>query len=55
MSHTLKPVFDKRIFWDVDFSRLDYDAKAAFVIERVFERGMWKISGNAGATTAMKR
>lgn len=39
MSHTLKPVFDKRIFWDVDFSRLDYDAKAAFVIERVFERG----------------
>ena len=35
----MKPVFDKRIFWDVDFSRLDYDAKAAFVIERVFERG----------------
>ncbi len=34
-----KPVFDKRIFWDVNFEKLDYDAKATFVIERVFERG----------------
>ncbi len=34
-----KPVFHKRIFWDVDFEKLDYDAKANFVIERVFERG----------------
>ncbi len=34
-----KPVFDKRIFWDVNFEQLDYDAKANFVIERVFERG----------------
>ncbi|SMD42242.1 hypothetical protein SAMN00777080_0782 [Aquiflexum balticum DSM 16537] len=34
-----KPVFEKRIFWDVDFEKLDYDAKANFVIERVFERG----------------
>jgi hypothetical protein len=34
-----KPVFDKRIFWDVVFEKIDYDAKAAFVIERVFERG----------------
>ena len=34
-----KPVFDKRIFWDVDFEKLDYDAKASFIIERVFERG----------------
>lgn len=33
------PVFEKRIFWDVNFEALDYDAKAAFVIERVFERG----------------
>ena len=33
------PVFNKRIFWDVDFEALDYDKKAAFVIERVFERG----------------
>ena len=34
-----KPVFHRRIFWDVNFDKLDYDAKANFVIERVFERG----------------
>lgn len=34
-----KPIFNKRIFWDVDFERIDYDAKSNFVIERVFERG----------------
>lgn len=34
-----KPIFHKRIFWDVNFENIDYDAKASFVIERVFERG----------------
>ena len=34
-----KPELARRIFWDVDFDKLDYDAKASFVIERVFERG----------------
>ena len=34
-----KPVFNKRIFWDVNFDALDYDKKSSFVIERVFERG----------------
>ena len=34
-----KPIFEKRIFWDVDFNKLDYDGKASFIIERVFERG----------------
>ncbi len=34
-----KPELSRRIFWDVDFDKLDYDAKASFVIERVFERG----------------
>ena len=34
-----KPIFEKRIFWDVNFELIDYDAKANFVIERVFERG----------------
>ena len=34
-----KPIFHKRIFWDVVFENIDYDAKANFVIERVFERG----------------
>lgn len=34
-----KPIFNKRIFWDVNFDKIDYDVKANFVIERVFERG----------------
>lgn len=34
-----QPIFAKRIFWDVNFESIDYDAKAMFVIERVFERG----------------
>ncbi|MEI8278423.1 MAG: hypothetical protein WCG87_01595 [Bacteroidota bacterium] len=33
------PILNKRIFWDVDFNTLDYDNKASFIIERVFERG----------------
>ena len=39
MSAKLKPIFHKRIFWDVNFDNLDYDNKANFIIERVFERG----------------
>lgn len=39
MSDKPKPIFNKRIFWDVDFENIDYDTKARFVIERVFERG----------------
>lgn len=39
MNSKRKPVFQKRIFWDVDFMQIDYDAKANFVIVRVFERG----------------
>jgi len=39
MPDKTKPIFDKRIFWDVVFENIDYDAKANFVIERVFERG----------------
>jgi len=35
----VQPVFDRRIFWDVDYDRMDLDAKWRFVIERVFERG----------------
>ena len=34
-----QPLFDKRIFWDVDFEKLDYQGKASFIIERVFDRG----------------
>ncbi len=39
MAEKAKPVFNKRIFWDVVFENIDYDTKANFVIERVFERG----------------
>lgn len=39
MKGKIPPVFNKRIFWDVAFEKIDYDAKAVFVIERVFERG----------------
>jgi len=35
----MKPVFERRIFWDVDYDKLDIDEKANFVIARVFERG----------------
>lgn len=34
-----KPIFHRRIFWDVNFDALDYDKRSRFVIERVFERG----------------
>src|SRR5258708_5976986 len=34
-----KPLLNKRIFWDVDPEKIDFHAKANFVIERVFERG----------------
>ena len=39
MTGKAKPIFNKRIFWDVVFENIDYHAKANFVIERVFERG----------------
>ncbi|MDE3183450.1 MAG: hypothetical protein KGM16_08530 [Bacteroidota bacterium] len=39
MADKLKPIFNNRIFWDVDFEKINYDTKANFVIERVFERG----------------
>ena len=39
MEEKAKPIFEKRIFWDVNFGTLDYDAKANFIIERVFDRG----------------
>ncbi len=39
MQKNHKPLLDKRIFWDVNFEFLDYDIKANFIIERVFNRG----------------
>ena len=39
MTDKPKPIFNKRIFWDVVFENINYDSRANFVIERVFERG----------------
>ncbi len=39
MADRTDPVFDKRIFWDVDTDNIDYDKYFRYVIERVFERG----------------
>ena len=39
MNKKAEPKFGIRIFWDVNFEQIDYDAKANFVIGRVFERG----------------
>ena len=39
MQRSDKPIFNRRIFWDVNFDDLDYDSKVRFIIERVFERG----------------
>ena len=34
-----KPILHKRIFWDTDFDKIDYDKSFRSVIERVYERG----------------
>ena len=39
MQKPAKPYDNKRIFWDVDCEKLDFEKKASFIIERVFERG----------------
>jgi hypothetical protein len=39
MNIAIKPYDNKRIFWDVDAEKLDFEKKASFIIERVFERG----------------
>lgn len=33
------PIFNKSLFWDINFEDIDYEANSIFVIERVFERG----------------
>jgi hypothetical protein len=39
MPHKEHPVFNRRIFWDVDYDKLNYDDSAPFIVRRVFERG----------------
>ena len=39
MQKPSKPYDNKRILWDVDSEKLDFEKRASFIIERVFERG----------------
>lgn len=34
----LKDQLDKRLFWDVDYGKLDVDKRSQFVIERVLDK-----------------
>jgi hypothetical protein len=34
-----KPILAKRIFWDTDFEKLEYDKNSKSIIARVFDRG----------------
>ena len=54
MEEKKKPIFNKRIFWDVNFEQLDYEEKANFFIERFLSAGMWRISAIAGGIMEMK-
>lgn len=37
------PQFLKKYFWDVDFSKLDKEIYASFIIERILEEGDEKV------------
>ena len=43
-----EPNLSKFLFWDIDINRLDYEARASFILERVFTMGMqedeWKVN-----------
>ena len=38
----MHPILNKALFWDTDYSNIDYDKHARFVIERVLTRGNLK-------------
>lgn len=38
---TAKPNVSKRVFWDIDFSSLDYQKDRFYIIERVMNYGLW--------------
>ncbi len=35
------PNLSKTAFWDVNFEQLDFEKNAAFIIEKVFNYGLW--------------
>jgi hypothetical protein len=57
---TVAESFDKRIFWDVDPNKLDWQANSRFIIERILTRGgtddvrlMFKTYSNKQITSAV--
>jgi hypothetical protein len=36
------PNLSKTAFWDIDFDRLDAEKNAVFIMEKVFNYGLWK-------------
>lgn len=37
-----KDQLDKNLFWDIEFSKLDVDARKQYIIERILGRGIWQ-------------
>lgn len=37
----VKPIFNKTLFWDIDFEQIDYQKYVRFIIEHVLTRGNW--------------
>jgi hypothetical protein len=36
-----KPNISKLAFWDVDFDKIDFDKSSVFVIDKIFNYGIW--------------
>jgi hypothetical protein len=41
MNTAQKPNIHPRVFRDVDYDKLDFEAKSLFVIQRVYNHGTW--------------
>lgn len=38
---TNTPAISKTAFWDVDFSKLDFENRSLFIMEKVLNYGLW--------------
>jgi hypothetical protein len=38
---SMNPDISRTAFWDVNFDELDYDKNASFIMEKVFNYGLW--------------
>ena len=55
METPTKPYDNKRIFWDVDSEKLDYEKKPGLLLNGFLKEAMWKIYGCAGGFTGIKK